>query len=455
MRRTRFLSLLGVLATASAALVAGASTPATATTPAMSVTHYSGTLSDGATWIGDVPSNWHGVLVLYSHGFGSLNAADAPDPATQTALLQAGYGLVGSSYTGPSLWAVASAPHDQFAALSAITKKIGRPYQVFALGTSMGGLISALEDQHARGRIDGVLSTCGLLGGGVNLNNYQLDGEYAIAELLAPGQHVQLVDYTDKAQADRAIQQLTSAVSAAQATAAGRARIALAAALLNTPDWITGANPPRSPADTEAQEAQWLQQQLAFVIGARSSIEQAVGGNASWNVGVDYGSLVHRSAKYRQIRALYRSAGLNLRADENRLTAHADIHPDVPAVRKLTATAVPSGHLSVPELTLHTISDQLAPLAYENWYRAQVQSAGDATLLRQAYVKAIGHCNFTPSELIAGLRTVQKRVTSGRWPSTSAAALNRRAAASGLGSARFVDAVPPPFVNARVFRRCR
>ena len=32
------------------------------------------------TWIADVPANWNGTLLLYSHGFGPLTAADAPDP---------------------------------------------------------------------------------------------------------------------------------------------------------------------------------------------------------------------------------------------------------------------------------------------------------------------------------------------------------------------------------------
>ena len=52
-------------------------------------THYSGTLADGATWIADVPSDWNGVLLLYSHGFGPLVAADAPDAASLAALLDA------------------------------------------------------------------------------------------------------------------------------------------------------------------------------------------------------------------------------------------------------------------------------------------------------------------------------------------------------------------------------
>ena len=40
----------------------------------------------------------------------------------------------------------------------------------------MGGLVSALETQRPRGQIDGTLTTCGLVAGALNLNNYQLDG---------------------------------------------------------------------------------------------------------------------------------------------------------------------------------------------------------------------------------------------------------------------------------------
>jgi hypothetical protein len=428
----------------------GVSGSSAATPP--TVVHYSGSLADGATWIADVPSDWNRVLVLYSHGFGPLNPSDAPDATTKADLLADGYALVGSSYSGPSLWALASAKSDQFAALAAVKKKIGQPSQTLAFGTSMGGLISAQEAQDAHGRIDGALTTCGLLGGGVNLNNYQLDGEYAIARLLAPGQHIQLVNYANSDETDHAVAQLTAAVNAAQSTASGRARIALAAALLNTPDWISGASPPKDYLEQEKQEAAWLVQQLAFVIGARPSIEAAVGGNASWNVGVNYRRLIDESAFHRQIKSLYRRAGLSLTADERNLTRHADIHPDVAALKTLTRTSTVTGHLAVPELTLHTISDQLAPVSYENWYRRQVRRAGDSHLLRQAYVKAIGHCNFTSAELIGGLKVLQHRVATGHWGDTGATALNRAAAATGFGSGAFIRYSPPPFVNARTFR---
>jgi hypothetical protein len=444
-----------IVATAAALALgigATATVGAAAAAPAPTVTHYTGSLADGGSWIADVPTAWNGTLILYSHGFGTLEPADSPDPATQTDLLGEGYALVGSSYSGPSLWALASAKHDQFAALTAIKAKIGRPRQTLALGTSMGGLISAQEAQDANGRIQGAVTTCALLGGAVNLNNYQLDGEYAINELLAPAQRIQLVNYANADQSAEAIKELTAAVTKAQGTARGRARIALAAALLNTPDWLDTTAPParKNYALLEAQEAAWLPQQLAFVVGSRSAIESAAGGNGSWTVGVKYGTLVQHSAMAAQIKALYRTAGLSLTADERRLTNHADIYPDRAAVKTLTRTSTVTGHLDVPELNLHTISDQLAPIAYENYYRGLVDNAGSGGLLRQAYVQAVGHCNFTPSELVAGVHTLQQRLATGHWgQSTTAANLNAAAAATGYGPSAFITYAPPPFVNAR------
>jgi pimeloyl-ACP methyl ester carboxylesterase len=180
-RRTGSRIALAVLATLTS--VALTTLPSSAAQPDTAVAgHLTGTLADGATWIADVPAGWGGTLILYSHGFGTLTAADAPNAATRQALLDRGYALAGSSYNpNGSLWALADATRDQFASLAAVERVVGRPRTTIALGTSMGGLISAQEAERAGRRLDAVVSTCGLLGGGIDLNNYQLDGEHALA----------------------------------------------------------------------------------------------------------------------------------------------------------------------------------------------------------------------------------------------------------------------------------
>ena len=193
-------SALGGSAAVAPGRVGGVVVTRSAGTGGSVVTHYTGTLADGATWIADVPGHWHGALILYSHGFGTLAPADAPSDAARQALLDRGYALTGSSYDpNGSLWALASATRDQFGALAAVSALIGRPRIAIALGTSMGGLISTQEAERAGGRLDAVVSTCGLLGGGIDLNNYQLDGEYALSRLLAPAQTIPLVGYASPA----------------------------------------------------------------------------------------------------------------------------------------------------------------------------------------------------------------------------------------------------------------
>ena len=236
MKASRYLVRVASL-TAGVALAAAAVTASTASATAV---HYSGVLADGATWIADVPSDWNGVLLLYSHGFGPLVAADAPDPASADALLARGYALAGSSYDpNGSWWALQSAVRDQFQTIDAVTASAlpHAPGRVIAFGSSMGGLVSALEAEQGAGHIDGALSTCGIVAGGVELNNYQLDGEYVMTKLLATTP-IQLVNFFPDFGAGIATGFTLQAVAnEAQTTPEGRARLALALAFLNaTPD---------------------------------------------------------------------------------------------------------------------------------------------------------------------------------------------------------------------------
>jgi hypothetical protein len=415
--------------------------------------HYAGVLTDGASWVADVPQNFNGTIILYSHGFGPLVAADSPSSETGSDLLAQGYALVGSSYSGTSGWAMASAANDQFASLAALEHIIGAPKRVIAWGTSMGGLVSAEEAQNSRGQLAGVLTTCGLVAGALNLNNYQLDGEYALSHLLAPQENIQLVRYAEPTSANVAANQLSTVASNAQNTAAGRARVALAAALLNEPTWATGGTPPaRTDYDAqEAQQASLLSGLFGFIVPGRYQIEQAAGGNSSFTRGVDYTTIMSESSYLPEVRALYQEAGLDLDADLATLTHDANIDADPPAIATLGRTSMVTGQLSVPELDIHTVADQLVPVQQENWYGQQVHQADDTAAFRQAYVQATGHCNFTPAETITAMHALEHRLDTGRWADVATPdSLNAAVNASGLGSAApYVQFQPPVLANAR------
>jgi hypothetical protein len=440
------LAAVGILAVLPASS-AGQSPPCTSTV--------CGTTADGGQWIADFPSpisSWNGTLLLYSHGFGPPVAADSPDPNTQAALLADGYAMAGSSYDpNGSWWALDSALSDQFQTLSAVERLLPhKPAHVLAVGTSMGGLISSLEAESSNGRLQGALTTCGIVAGAVQLNNYQLDGEYAMSQLLDPGDNLKLVGFTDPV-ADALFNtayKLDAAATQAQATPQGRARLALAMSLMNVATWPVGQSMP-APHDYAGQEAgQYaiefgnraggaspIQTTMDFVEFGRYYIEQADGGNAAWDKDVNFTRLLAESPYAPEIISLYRQAGLNLGADLATLTRHANTTAKPAAVRSLEQTSVPTGRLQVPELDMHTISDQLVPVQQENYYRDTVALAGRSDLLRQAFVQRQLHCNFTPSELVAGVQAILKRVQTRRWDHLAdPAALNASANATGLGA---------------------
>ncbi|MER6072891.1 alpha/beta hydrolase [Streptomyces sp. NPDC001817] len=437
---------LATLATlASAALATTPATAATADPPATG--HLTGTLSDGATWIADVPAQWNGTLLLFSHGFGPTVAKDAPSDAVRTELLAEGYALAGSSYDPHgSMWALSSAERDQFGTLDAVTAKIGAPRRTLAVGQSMGGLVNAQIARDGDGRVDGALGLCGLVAGGTDLDNYQLDAEYTIARLLLPGQDVGLVRFGSADAAAATAKKLTDAVTAAQTTPQGRARIALAAAFLNLPAWAPGQDRP-APTDWSGQEEQqyaWFAQGiLSFVEGGRYAVEQSAGGNNSWNRGVDYARLLAGSVHAPQVRALYRTAGLDLRADLTSLTRGASITADPAAVDAAQRTSSAGQGLGVPLLDVHTIADNLVPVEQERRFGDRVRTSGDGALLRQAYVERQGHCTFTTAETVAALHALELRVSSGHWDDVATpAALQRSATALGLDGAAYVPYRP-------------
>lgn len=429
-------------------------TPQTAATTAATAERLSGTLPDGATWIADVPENWNGTLIVFSHGFGVTFAQNAPSEAVRLRLLEEGYALTGSSYdTSKTLWALESAERDQLATLEAVTARIGEPTRTLSIGQSMGGLVNARLARSGAGGIDGALGLCSLVTGANDLENYQLDAEYTIARLLLPDTPVKLVDFTSQAEAAATAQQLTAAVTSAQATPEGRARIALAAAFLNLPAWAPGKERPAAGdwAEQQAQQYDWFASGiLTFVEGGRYHIEKAMGGNNSWNKNIDYARVLSTSQHAPLVKALYQEAGLSLRADLTNLTTNAKITASPSAIATAERTSSAGQGLAVPLLDIHTTADNLVPVEQENRFADRVRAAGDGPLLRQAYVERQGHCTFTTAETVSALHALESRLNTGHWGTAATpAALQTAALALALDGAAYIPYHPAELTIGR------
>jgi pimeloyl-ACP methyl ester carboxylesterase len=415
---------------------------------------YAGTFQDGATYLLEVPRNWNKTLFLYSHGYtfpGTSNPpADTGDLLVRLYLLSHGYALAGSSYVSTG-WAIQDSFTDQIAVLDKFNRLVGQPNRTVAWGHSMGGIITAGLVQKFPGRISGALPFCGVLAGSVGFWNEFLDSAFAFKTLLAPNSGLQVVHITDPIKNLGIAEQ---ALSNAQATQQGQARIALAAALFDSSGWIDPFSSQPDPTDYVTLEAnQFASLQgfpFALFFTLRAELEARAGGNPSWNTAVDYEKQLKISVDYAEVKALYRKAGLNLEADIRTLNHAARIAGDRAAVDYLSENVIFSGELKVPVLTVHTTGDDIVNVQNEQAYAAVVHGAHDASRLREVFVHRAGHCNFTSGETIAAIHALLHRLDTGKWEGVDPDDLND--AASGL--ARVYDFLfpgaplsPPAFVH--------
>ena len=316
-------------------------------------------------------------------------------------------------------------------------------------------MITAGLVQRAPNRFSAALPMCGVLSGGVATWNVALDGAFALQQLIVPA--AQIV-YITNPFGNLGVAE--AAFAAAQATAQGRARIALAAALGDGPGWFNPLSPEPARSDFAAQEANqfsWITQvDGPFAFAFRAELEARAGGNPSWNTRVDYRRQLDHSIDAQEVRALYKAAGLDLDADLAKLNSAPRISADPGAVTYLTDNIVFNGNLGhVPVLTMHTTGDGLVQVENEQAYRDAVGQGRNGKLLQQVFVHRAGHCSFTPAETITAFQALVQRLDTKKWPNLDPQRLDAAAAALGpsfniFASGGSVVATPPAFIHFRL-----
>ena len=289
-----------------------------------------------------------------------------------------------------------------------------------AWGTSLGGMITTgLAERHGH-RFAGALAMCGLQQGAVANWNNTLDPVFAIRTLLAPGSTVPLVRMPGPGDGVRRHRRADRGAGRgpADAGSAGPASRSPRRCTTSRPGPTPRSRSPRPDDYDTAQLNQFRTLHLTIYVGLswRQEAETRAGGNMSWNTGVDYARMLARSSIRAEVEALYARAGLSLAADLAALAAAPRITADPAAVAYMVRNISFTGRLSRRMLTIHTTGDPLVPVQVQHAYADAVDDAGRSRLLRQAYVHRAGHCTFTTGEMLAALRTVERRVATGRWP---------------------------------------
>ncbi|MEV5866698.1 hypothetical protein AB0L79_08665 [Streptomyces tendae] len=410
-----------------------------------------GRLADGTPYRFVVPDRWNGVVIV------DLDFVSRPAEEPLTAeLTKRGY-AVGGTTRDVTGWRIAEAIDNQASALGRFEEAVGRPRWAVASGRSMGGFVSAGAAQVHPDVFDAAVPFCGGLAGAVGQWNQKLDTVFTLKNLLFPDSTLPVTEIP--ADAEQATARWRSALASAQETPEGRARIALAAAIGQLPGWGLDADgaatPMPDPGDADAvQEGMYLalaggaQPYIGQAMSSRRSIEALAGGNPSWNTGVDYARQFASASpeQRRTVREMYSRAGLDVRADLGALSRAPRIPADPAAVAYLEKGIVFDGDLEIPVLTVNPIGDQISTVAQQQSYGAAARTAGKAALLRQSYVRSVGHCGFTPGEQVAAITAMTQRLTTGRWSDwATPEGLNRLADRAGEAPGRYVHHRPPVF----------
>jgi pimeloyl-ACP methyl ester carboxylesterase len=396
------------------------------------LTSHDGRTPSGSRYLITVPQNWNEALLLYCRGL-PVDPDDppwSPDDPLFEALSHAGYAIAGSG--GSIFWPLEQAFQNQAAVLDEFVRVAAQPRHTIAWGYSIGGIIAAGLVERIPDRLSGALPLCGNLAGAVAIHNRELDIAFVIKTLLAAERPLQIAKIDDPGPNLQLAQVL---LQRAQDDPAGRARLALAAAIGNIPGWFDPGEAEPAPGDFRSRQLnqfRWYEEPVLLVLFfLRAQVERQAGGNPSWNSGVSYDDLLRTSINHDAVESLYEEARVDLAADLATLAAAPRIEADPSAAAYLERNIIFSGDLrNVPVLALHTEGDGLVTPDNEQAYADVVSSAGHSAMLRQLYLHRGGHCSFTIAELLTGVERLMMRVDTGIWPALDPSALNDATAAS-------------------------
>jgi pimeloyl-ACP methyl ester carboxylesterase len=423
-----------VLASGSAGL-AQRGAPLTATT--FPTTLVTGTLADSTAYTLAKPEMWNGTVLVDLDSLG-MNA-DYSNWLYAHGVARAGITRLNVG----SLMDKAAA--DMVEALDVFTARFGKPTRPIVWGNSLGGQAAVVAAQRYPDRFVAALPHCGGLMGWSAYLNTNLDVAYVLKTLLDPTSDLPLVHIPDN---DAALNpRWTALIENAQKTPQGRARIALAAAVGQAPVWTVAAQPEPALDDAVAREEATYRTVLDFsrqFTGLRRRLETPAGGATSWNTGVNYAQLFEKAdaTDRRTVTELYKQAGLSLDDDFKAIAKAPRIAPEVGPLEYVHKMYPFDGHITMPVMGMNSTGDPYVWSAVDSGFKAAVQRAGRQDLLRLTYVHSAGHCAFSGAERVATFQVILERLETGRWPDTSAAALNARAAAVNFGAQRFWDHVP-------------
>jgi pimeloyl-ACP methyl ester carboxylesterase len=337
-----------------------------------------GSQQSGAEYLICTPASlpWNGDLVIFAHGYVSVTEPVGipkdqlilPDGAYLPDLVTGlGYAFATTSYSMNGL-AILAGVDDVVDLVSVFSNQIGTPARVYLGGASEGGLVTALAVEQFPHIFMGGLSTCGPVGDfRMQINHF---GDFRVLfDYFFPG----LLPPT-------AVDVPQEVMDNWESVYLPKVAAALAANPGATAELLRVARAPVNPFDPKTAHQTLLGLLWYNVFSTNDGIAKLGGQPFDNSLRWYYGS----------------SNDLRLNRDVERYSAEAA------ALAEINDHYQTTGKLSSPLVTMHTTGDPIVPYWHAPLYTLKTIQAGSTFKHLHIPIFRYGHCNFKPSEVLAG-----------------------------------------------------
>jgi hypothetical protein len=333
---------------------------------------------------------WNGSLLIFAHGYVATteplgipeDQLVLPDGTSIPNLVNSlGYAFAVSGYSVNGL-AILQGISDSANLVSIFTTTVGQPQKVLIGGPSEGGLVTALSVERFPNIYNGGLAACGPIGDfptEVNyLGNFRVVFDYFFPNVI-PGSPISIPSnvMTD-----------WDSVYLPQIEAAVNANPTATAELLKVTGAAVGSDP--------STDLETIENILWYSVFSTNDAEAKLGGQPFDNSHKIYSGS---------------SNDLLLNLLVPRFTA------DAAAVTEMKTNYNTTGSLTVPLVTMHTLSDPIIPYWHETLYTLKTLSTGSSALRTNFPIQSYGHCNFTAGQALVTFLTLALKVDGSSAPS--------------------------------------
>lgn len=367
---------------------------------ALIATCYTARHESGAYLLAAMPTVWNGHLIVFAHGGPRIAppraSSSRSDLSKYAIAVERGFGWVASSYRREG-YGVRMAAEDTEQARQFFVERIRHPQRTILHGASYGGLVGAklieLQPKKPDGSaaFDGAFFNSGLVIGAASGYDFRVDlrvvYQYYCRNLPRPREP----QYP-----------LWSGIPAASKMTLKDLRALV--------DECTGIT--RRPEARSSRQ----RQNLANILGVMRFSERLLLRHMQ-SATFLFREIVERTTNGRNP---FSNVGVTYKGSSDDVALNRDIArfaADPAAVAALKADGEPTGEISVPVVSIHSMNDPQVAVEVQSHYRDAAQAAGNGERLVQAYTDETAHTSQSKPELAAGLEALMQWIEQGTKPS--------------------------------------